>query len=87
MAKNKFENNAFNDGLGDDEGLADADIQAMARRQFGVSVVVGLALLAVVALIAMRTSNFAPAEVTAHHRIVLPESSPVETAQAGTRRD
>jgi len=46
----------------------------MARRQFNVSVVVGLALVVVAALIAVRAPRLASMETAAHHRIVQPET-------------
>jgi hypothetical protein len=62
------------------DGLTDNDIQAMARRQFRVSVAVGLALLGAAALILVRTPRVGPAAISAHHKIMRPETPRLDTA-------
>lgn len=66
------------------EGEADQAVHEMARRQFGVSLAVGVALLAIAGLMAMETARQAPADaqMTARHRIIVPAAAPqTETAQ------
>jgi hypothetical protein len=48
-----------------DDALGDGEIQSMARRQISVSLVVGLALLAVAALMEVRTPQLTPARSAA----------------------
>jgi hypothetical protein len=69
------------------EGLNSAphfyeDVQATARRQFGVSIVVGIALLAAATFIGSRPAPLAPAAVAAHRLIVQPEARPSEVGRA-----
>lgn len=63
------------------DALADDQIQAMARRQFGVSLVVGLALLIAAAAIGGGAAHVAPAEVAAQHRIMHPEAPRFDLGQ------
>jgi hypothetical protein len=53
-----------------DDALADGEIQAMARRQISVSVVVGLAILAVAAVLVMRPPQTTGVAVAAHHAVI-----------------
>jgi hypothetical protein len=62
-------------------GIADSDVRSMARRQFGISLVVGFALLAVAGLIAVRATPGAPVEMAARHRIIKIEAPQSEFAQ------
>ena len=66
-----------------DDALADDEVQAMARRQFAVSLVVGLALLLAAVAIGSRTAAISPAEVAAQHRVVIthPEVQGLEIGQ------
>ena len=50
--------------------LADSAVQAMARRQFGISLVVAFALLAAAALTAVRASHETSAEMAVPHKVV-----------------
>jgi hypothetical protein len=63
------------------DALADCQIQAMARRQFGVSLVVGLALLIAAVAIGGGAAQVAPAEVAAQHRILHPETPHFDIAR------
>ncbi len=54
-----------------DDGLTDGEVQAMARRQFGVSLVVGLALLVAAVAIGSRAAQVAPADVLTCSRIII----------------
>jgi hypothetical protein len=54
-----------------DDALADDQVQAMARRQFSVSLVVGLALLLAAVAIGSRAAQVSPAEVAAQHKIMI----------------
>jgi hypothetical protein len=64
------------------EGEADAAVQDMARRQFGISLVVGFAMLAVAGLAVMRASHEAPVQtVQQHHRIIQPQPAQTEAAE------
>lgn len=65
---------------GSDAGAADYAVRAMARRQFGVSLVVGFALLAVAGLIAVQSPRGASTQTAARHRIVMPQAPQVEFA-------
>ena len=56
------------------------ELRAMARRQFRVSVAVGFVLLAVAALILVRTPPGAPVAVAARHRVTPPEAPRLDTA-------
>jgi predicted secreted protein len=67
--------------LGEPDDSADRALQAMARRQFKASVIVGLALLVVAALIAVQAPQVAPARISAQHKITRPEAPRVDTAQ------
>jgi hypothetical protein len=63
---------------------SDQDVQAMARRQFGISLVVGFALMAAACLMAVTTLRAAPAasvEMTAHHKIIRIDAPRIEVAQ------
>jgi hypothetical protein len=52
-------------------GIADGEVRAMAHRQFGISLVVAFALLAVAGLIATRAPRAeTTADTTVHHKIV-----------------
>jgi hypothetical protein len=52
-------------------GIADGEVRAMAHRQFGISLVVAFALLAVAGLIAVRAPHDqATAEMVVRHKIV-----------------
>jgi hypothetical protein len=53
---------------------ADGPVRAMARRQFGISLVVGFALLAVAGIVAMQSAHQTPAEVASRHRIIRVEA-------------
>jgi len=66
-----------------DDGLTDDQVQAMARRQFGLSLVVGLALLVAAVAIGSRAAEVAPADIAAQHRIIIthPETSRFEIGQ------
>jgi hypothetical protein len=66
------------------EGEVDGAVREMARRQFGVSLAVGFALLAIAGLSVMRASHEAPAQmaqVAAHHRIIRVEAPQPQFAQ------
>ena len=63
-----------------------SDVQAMARRQFKLSVIVGLVLLGAAALLAVRSPRLAPAGGTAHYKIMRPEAPRLDTAQPIARR-
>ena len=72
-------------GYSFDDDASDADfggasIQAMARRQFGVSLVVGLAMLAVAGLAVVGERHPAPLEMAARHNVIHAEA-PVAVAQ------
>jgi hypothetical protein len=63
------------------ESEADAVVQNMARRQLGVSLVVGFVLLAVAGLTVMRTTHDVSVQtVQQHHRIVQPQPAQTEAA-------
>jgi hypothetical protein len=66
-----------------DDALADDQVQAMARRQFAVSLVVALALLLAAVALGSRTAGVSAAEVAARHRIVIthPETPRLEIGQ------
>ena len=66
--------------------LASDEVQAMARRQFGALVVVGLAFFAVTALIGVRASQVAPSETTARHATMQPETRHLDIAQPNPGR-
>jgi hypothetical protein len=52
-------------------GIADGEVRAMAHRQFGISLVVAFALLAVAGLIAVRAPREETIAATSvHHKIV-----------------
>jgi hypothetical protein len=61
--------------------LDDDVVQEMARRQFGISLVVAFALLAVAGVATVKGIHAAPAEMTAHHRIIHVEAPQTEMAQ------
>jgi len=64
------------------ESEADEAVHEMARRQFGVSLAVGFALLAIAGLMAVETTHRTSTEMVARHRIVVPAAAPqTETAQ------
>jgi hypothetical protein len=63
------------------DALADDQVQAMARRQFGVSLVVGFALLIAAVAIGGGAAQVAPAEVAAQRGIVHPEGPHFEIGQ------
>jgi hypothetical protein len=64
------------------EGEADAVVRDMARRQFGVSLVVGFALLAVAGLTVLRTNHDAPVQTAQqHHRIIRVQPPQMQTAE------
>ena len=64
------------------EGEADAVVQEMARRQFGVSLAVGFVLLAVAGLTVMRASHDVPVQtVQQHHRIIQVQPAQTEAAE------
>jgi hypothetical protein len=65
------------------EGEADDAVHEMARRQFGMSLAVGLALLAGAGLMAVRVGPQAPAnsvEMAARHRIIRVEAPQTQVA-------
>jgi hypothetical protein len=67
-----------------DAPVSDSDVQAMARRQFGISLVVGFALMVAACLMAVTTLRAAPAssvEMTAHHKIIRIDAPRIEVAQ------
>jgi hypothetical protein len=65
------------------EGEADAVVQEMARRQFGVSLAVGFVLLAVAGLTVMRAGHdVVPVQtVQQHHRIIQVQPAQTEVAE------
>jgi hypothetical protein len=63
------------------DALADDEVQAMARRQFAVSLVVGLALLIAAVAIEGRAAQVAPAELAAQERTLQPEARHFEIGQ------
>jgi hypothetical protein len=64
-----------------DAGLVDSDERDMARRQFGVSLVVAFALMAVAAVTAMENIRKAPVERTVRHKIIRIEAPRIEVAE------
>ena len=62
--------------------LVDDQIQAMACRQFGVSLAVGLALLIAAAAIGGRGVQVTPPEVGSQHRVIHPEAPRLEIGQS-----
>jgi hypothetical protein len=64
-----------------DAAADDGEVRAMAHRQFGISLVVALALLATAGLIAMNSPHGAPFEMTARHQISRPQAPQFELAQ------
>jgi hypothetical protein len=67
-----------------DADAGERDVQAMARRQFGISLVVGFALLIAAGLTAVTTLHAAPApsvEMTARHKIIRIDAPRIEVAQ------
>ena len=65
---------------------ADDEVQTMARRQFRVSVGVGLVLLAVAALILVFAPAGVPAAITARHKVMPPEAPRLDTAEPSAGR-
>jgi len=65
----------------DGDALAGDEIQAMARRQFGVSVVVGLALLVAALAIEGRAVQTMHSEFAAQSRIAHPEAPRFDIGQ------
>ena len=59
------------------------DVQAMARRQFGVSIVVGIALVAAAMFVGSMPAPLMPAGVAVHRGIVQPEAPPSDIGRAG----
>jgi hypothetical protein len=55
-------------------------VQDMARRQFGFSLAVALALLAAAGMAAVKGVHVGPAQMTAQHRIIRVEAPRVEMA-------
>jgi hypothetical protein len=53
-----------------DDALADGEIQAMARRQISVSVIVGVAILAIAAVLLMRAPQTTGIAVVSHHATI-----------------
>jgi hypothetical protein len=70
-----FDEDAF------DAGLTDGAVQATARRQFGVSLAVALAMLAAAGLAVVGERHAAPVEMAARHKIMRAEPPRVEVAQ------
>jgi hypothetical protein len=70
-----FDEDAF------DAGLADGAVQAMARRQFSVSLAVALAMLAAAGLALVGERHTAPVETAARHNIIRAEPPRLEVAQ------
>jgi len=60
---------------------ADSAVRDMARRQFGVSLVVAFALLVAAGLASVKGIHVAPAEMTAQHKIIRVEAPRMEIAQ------
>jgi hypothetical protein len=73
-----FDDDAFDDGLGD------ASVQAMARRQFSVSLAVALAMLAAAGLAVVGERPAAPIEMVARHDVIRTEAPPVAAQPAPT---
>ena len=63
------------------ESESDAAVQNMARRQFGMSLAVGFALLAVAGVTVMRASHQAPLQATAQHKIIRVEAPQTQMAE------
>jgi len=64
------------------EGEADAAVRDMARRQFGLSLVVGFVLLAVAGLTVMRASHDVPVQtVQQHHRVIQVQPAQTEASE------
>ncbi len=59
-----FDDDAF------DEGLGDTSVQAMARRQFGLSLAVALAMLAAAGIALVGERHAAPIEMAARHDVI-----------------
>ena len=64
-----------------DAGLGDNSVQAMARRQFSVSLAVALAMLAAAGLAVIGERPAAPIQMVARHDVVHPEARPAVTLQ------
>jgi hypothetical protein len=63
------------------ENAVDGAVQDMARRQFGMSLAVGFALLAVAGVTVLRGSHEAPMQATAQHRIIRIEAPQTQMAE------
>lgn len=70
-----FDEDAF------DAGMADGAVQALARRQFCVSLAVAFALLAAAGLMIVRERHQTPVEMAALHKIMRAEAPRMEVAQ------
>lgn len=68
-----------------DDALASGDVQRMARRQFGASIVVSLAFVALMALIGARTAQFAPPAPPAPHAAMQSAPSRLAPSLPGAR--
>lgn len=68
-----------------DLGLSDGAVNAMARRQFAISLIVGFALLAAAGFMALGVVHEKPAGMAARHDIVGAETSRTEVAQAALK--
>jgi hypothetical protein len=65
-----------------DAGVADRAVNVMARRQFGISLIVGLALLAAAGLMAVGARHETPVGMVARHPIVGAAAARAPVAQA-----
>jgi hypothetical protein len=63
------------------DASADDEVQAMARRQFGVSLVVGLTLLVAAVAIEGRAAQITHSEFAAQSRIAHPEATHFDIGQ------
>ncbi|MGD0723257.1 MAG: hypothetical protein ABR970_19655 [Roseiarcus sp.] len=67
------------------DSQSDEAVQTMARRQFGVSLAVAFAFLAIAGLMLARPTHDAAADVAARRGIVQPEAPPVDLAEPAQR--
>ncbi|MGA2044545.1 MAG: hypothetical protein ABSG83_14375 [Roseiarcus sp.] len=67
------------------ERQTDEAVQAMARRQFAVSLAVAFAFLAIAGLMLARPTHDLAAETAARRGIVQPEAPPVDLAEPAQR--
>ncbi len=70
-----FDDDAF------EEGMGDTSVQAMARRQFSVSLAVALAMLAAAGLAVVGERRAAPIEMVARHDVIRAEAPPAAFAR------